>query len=112
MPLRRFYRRRFLNLRGHHAGAYVLANITLETFPAHGQLTQEVAAHLTIADCGRVVTLDFDVRDAATARNALHKVRALAQVLDAFQTALETAVAERDTLAKRTAAAKTGADRR
>ncbi len=108
MPLRRFYRRRFLNLRGHHAGAYVLADITLETLPANGQPTHEVAAHLTIADCGRVVTLDFDVRDAATARNTLHKIRALTQVLDAFQTALEAAVAERDTLAKRAAAVRAG----
>ena len=30
MPLRPFYRRRFLNRRGFHAGAYVLAECSLD----------------------------------------------------------------------------------
>ncbi len=36
MPFRRFYRRRFLNLRGHHAGAYVLADVSIENRGAPG----------------------------------------------------------------------------
>jgi len=29
----RFYRRRFLNKRGHHAGAYVIASVALDRWP-------------------------------------------------------------------------------
>ncbi len=48
-------------------------------------------ADLTIADCGRVVSLDFIIRDAAGSRNALHKARALKEVVDGFVEALEAA---------------------
>ena len=58
MSSRRFYRRRFPNKRGHHAGAYVLADCAVETFTSES----EVSAYLTIADCRRLATLSFDVR--------------------------------------------------
>ena len=32
-----FYRRQFLNRRGHHAGAFVLANIQLEIYLSNGE---------------------------------------------------------------------------
>ncbi len=92
MPFRRFYRRRFLNLRGHHAGAYVLADVSIENVAGPGQPPERwVEAGLTIADCGRVVTLDFDIRDAAGTRNALHKARASKEVVDGFIEALDRA---------------------
>ncbi|HET7689132.1 MAG TPA: hypothetical protein VFK41_02030 [Nocardioidaceae bacterium] len=90
MSSRRFYRRRFLNKRGHHAGAYVLADCSIETY----QSVAEVAASLTIADCGRVATLNFDVRSESDAGNALYKARLLRDVVGDFVVALEESVEE------------------
>jgi hypothetical protein len=88
---RRYYRRRFLNQRGHHAGAYVLADISIDR-PRRADEGAAVDANLTIADCGRVATLDFYVHDAAGARNALHKMRILREIVDGFAEALEAAI--------------------
>lgn len=88
----RFYRRRFLNRRGHHGGAYVLADVTIETFGADER--PFVCAHLAISDCGRVADLDFDVKDADEARNALVKVGRLREAVNSFAAALEGAIAE------------------
>lgn len=90
MSSRRFYRRRFLNQRGHHAGAYVLADCGIETYKSGA----EVGAFLTIADCGRVATLNFDVRSEADAGNALYKARLLRAVVGDFVAALEESVEE------------------
>ncbi|MFP3714920.1 hypothetical protein [Puerhibacterium sp. TATVAM-FAB25] len=94
MVFRRFYRRAFLNRRGHHAGAYALAEIDLcEPFD-ESDGSYRVDAVFTVADCSRVTTLDFQAHDAAQAANALHKARLLHAMLGDFVVALETAVAE------------------
>jgi hypothetical protein len=87
--MRRFYRRTFLNRRGQHGGAYVLADISSERAPAGDRAWLD--AELTIADCGRVVTLDFDITRRRDAANALYKARLLRDVLVAFADALEAA---------------------
>lgn len=87
----RFYRRRFLNRRGHHAGAYVIAAVHSDPAPSDTG-RRRLSAYLTIGDCGRVVTLDFDVCDLPTAHNALHKARLLRDVVDGFVAAVEAAV--------------------
>ncbi len=91
---RRFYRRTFLNRRGHHAGAYVIAALSTESYLSDGIPTWEVSGELTIADCSRVADLDFSVRDTASARNSLHKARLLTQIVTQFTAALEAAVSE------------------
>lgn len=91
---KRFYRRRFLNRRGYHAGAYVIADVEIETFVSKAGPRTEIAAALTVADCGRIATLDFDVRDATAVSNALHKARLLRDIVDGFTEALEAAVAK------------------
>lgn len=92
MSTSRFYRRRFLNRRGHHAGAYVLADCQLDAYrPKDRPATYAVDAVLTVADCGRVATLDFAVHSEASARNALYKARLLRDVVVEFITALEAA---------------------
>jgi hypothetical protein len=103
----RFYRRRFLNRRGHHAGAYVIAAVNVEPSPHDATGGGPVSAYVTIADCGRVATLDFDVTDATSARNALHKARLLRDIIDGFVVALEAAVSDR-TAVCRAAAGRTG----
>jgi hypothetical protein len=90
--MRRFYRRSFLNRRGHHAGAYVIADVRLEHDP-HSQRSW-VLADLTIADCNRVAVLDFGVDEGKDAANALHKARLLRDVVTVFTDALEAAVEE------------------
>lgn len=89
----RFYRRRFLNRRGHHAGAYIYANLAIEARRREGA-RDVIDAELTIADCSRVMTLDFAVYDRAGARNAVYKARLLRQVVNDFTDALEAAVAD------------------
>jgi hypothetical protein len=93
--MRHLYRRRFLNRRGFHSGAYVLASCTLETFrPRGGKATFSVDAEFTVADCGRVATLDFSVHHEAAARNALYKAYQLRRAIDDFTDALEGAIEE------------------
>jgi hypothetical protein len=96
MAFRRFYRRTFLNLRGHHAGAYALADIKVEPGYDRDERTKRVSATLSIADCGRVVTLEFDVDSPSDARNSLHKARLLRDVVNHFTDALERAVQKAD----------------
>ncbi len=89
----RFYRRRFLNKRGHHAGAYVLAEVSLERHALHaGSRVESVDAWLTVADCARVTQLDFTANSPSEANNALHKARELREVVVDFTAALEEAV--------------------
>lgn len=91
MATRRFYRRRFLNRRGYHAGAYVLADCKVLT---DRQGDREIDADLTIADCSRVTSLDLSAYNVGDARNALHKARLLRSVVNDFTDAFEAAVAD------------------
>lgn len=90
---RYLYRRRFLNRRGHHAGAYLLAEITLGRL---GDNDSHVDASLTLADCSRIVTLDFDAYSHREGENALHKARLLRDLFIDYVDALERACADRE----------------
>jgi hypothetical protein len=83
-----YYFRDFLNDPGHHAGAYVLASVDVDD-ATDAPLGPSLDARLTVADCGRVVTLDFDCYDADGVDNALHKARLLRRVVDEFVVAIE-----------------------
>lgn len=83
-----YYFRDFLNTPGHHAGAYVLASVDVDD-AADGPLSPSLDARLTLADCGRIVTLDFDCYDADGVDNALHKARLLRRAVGEFVAALE-----------------------
>ena len=91
MSYRRFYRRRFLNRPRHHAGAYVLADCSIED---HGNNQHYLDAGLTIADCNRVATLEFPGHDKQALANSLSKARVLRTVVNEFCDALEAAVVE------------------
>lgn len=95
MTSKRFYRRRFLNRRGFHAGAYVLAECRVDTFGSRdGATHHSIDAEITISDCGRIATLDFSINSDPAAHNALHKARLLRDVLIDFTDALEAAVTQ------------------
>jgi len=92
MSTRRMYRRRFLNRPGHHAGAYAIAEVNVYAGRKKGN--PYVSASLAIADCSRVVELDFYADDDASAANALHKARLLREIVMDFADAYERAIEE------------------
>jgi len=81
MDERAFYRRQFLNSEEHGGGAFVEASIS-EVRERH------LDATFTIADCSRVIDLDFGCYNTG-AENALLKVRRLLSVLKGFERALQ-----------------------
>lgn len=91
MPTRKLmYRRRFLNRRRQHSGAHVIATIEVVQNTKKGR--SYVDGSLRLADCYRVVELDFSVNDPADAKNALHKAKLLRDLLDDFTGTLENAI--------------------
>ncbi len=81
----RYYTRRFLNKRGFHAGAYVLAAVEDTSRRTEDRVWPSI--ELTLADCGRQISLDFDV-DPGDLANSLHKVDVLIETLVKFRAAL------------------------
>jgi hypothetical protein len=88
--------RRFLNRPSHHRGAYIVARV-----PYMGPCRDKHCSHLfcadvvfDIADCSRVVHLEFDLDTASQRRNALAKANTLVEVTTRFRDALEVAVAQ------------------
>ncbi|GAA3563153.1 hypothetical protein GCM10022197_18370 [Microlunatus spumicola] len=81
----RYYTRRFLNRRGHHAGAYVLASV--EDTSRRPDDTTWTDVDFVLSDCGRQIQLDFDV-DTDSLANSLHKVDVLLETLTKFRAAL------------------------
>jgi hypothetical protein len=83
----RYYSRQFLNLRGHHGGAYVLAVVeALRPGEEDASWARELTFELS--DCSRRVLLDFPLMNAADRRNSLRKARLLADVTARFAEAL------------------------
>jgi hypothetical protein len=86
--------RRFLNLPGYNAGAYVLAEVedsSKHKKGKHGWPYVHIA--LTLADCSRVVSFDFDLSTARERRNSLQKIDVLVEVLTKFRDALHAEAA-------------------
>ena len=79
--------RRFLNRRNHHAGAYIIARVRDTSLSTERDRWSDVI--LDIADCGRVISLDFPLDTAAERSNSIEKARLLAGVLTRFAEALE-----------------------
>ena len=101
----RLYIRRFLNKRGHHAGAYILVAVE-DTTKRKAEGHDWTDIEFTITDCGRQVSLSFDVTPGELA-NSLYKVDLLRDALDRFRTALVVEgrlAAARDQLRKATRA--------
>lgn len=95
MAAKRFYRRRFLNRRGFHAGAYVIADYKVDAHSySDGPVEHSVEAVMTIADCGRIVRLDFSADTEAQVSNALFKARLLREVVNDFTAAVEDTIEE------------------
>jgi hypothetical protein len=90
--------RKFLNLPGFHAGAYVFAEVEDSTNAKRSDQDgwPWVEITLKLADCDRVVSFDFEFETARDRRNSLRKIDILVDTLTSFREALyqEAAVAE------------------
>ena len=86
----RFYVREFLNLPGHNAGAYVLAEV-VEEIDRDGR--RYTSTNLTIADCSRNVSLDLSTapRDR---ENTFRKLDLLIDTLQGVKRVLIEVLAE------------------
>ena len=85
--MNRFYVRQFLNRRGHHAGAYVLALVERTEPTDDPDFSAQVRLELT--DCFRRVSFDFPMWTAHDRNNSVRKARMLADVLARFADAVE-----------------------
>ena len=81
----RYYTRHFLNRRGFHAGGYILAIVEDTSKRTNDRVWPTI--ELTLADCGRQISLDFDVHPGDLA-NSLHKIDVLVDTLTKFRAAL------------------------
>ena len=97
----RFYSRRFLNKRRYHGGAYIIAEVTTTTNKDKDGEWTSLDGRLTISDCSRVVTLDFDYWEGGLSSlnqndkdNLRFKVKNLREVVDGFCDSLEAAIEE------------------
>lgn len=98
--------RKFLNKPGFYAGAYVLAEVEDSTKHKKGKHGWPyVHLDLTLADCSRVVSFDFDLSSARQRANSLRKIHILVDTLIQFRDALQ---AEADLAADRSRGKEAG----
>ena len=91
--------RTLLNLPGFHGGAYVYVYVEDTTGCRRDPYCEDTCtccpdnfeprATLEIADCGRPVSLEFDVDTLEARANSLHKVDTLIAAIQVFRAALE-----------------------
>jgi hypothetical protein len=81
-----FARKEFLNLPGLNSTGNIVTHITVEEENDRGYRYDDIK--LDIADCVRVVNIDFDVGSEYERENSLHKVDTLISVLQDFRVAL------------------------
>ena len=77
----RYYTRRFLDKRGHHFGGYILAFV--EDTSKRRTESDWTDTELTLADCGREISVSFEVSPEELA-SSLHKVDVLIETLTRF----------------------------
>lgn len=92
------YRRQFLNSEEHGGTAFVEATVYVST---HRATRGEFSASLKVADCSRMVTLDFDVYGDSDADNVRQKLQRFGRSWRAFEQAVLEQLDARDKAAKR-----------
>lgn len=93
MSDRAFYRRQFLNNEEQGGTAFVEGSVDfVRGKPEHKSLD----AGLKIADCDRVVTLQFGIWSEEDATNIRQKINKFRRTVDAFATALIAQIDEYD----------------
>jgi hypothetical protein len=104
--------RKFLNLQGFNAGAYILAEV--EDSSASDDDRPYVDVNLTLADCSRSVSFDFDIGSAPARRNSLRKLNVMIDSLLEFREALvaEAELAKRRELQERRRSGRPSAGKR
>lgn len=72
--LDKLIRRTWLNKKGHHSTAFVYSKFTVDEWDDSDEECLGITGAMTLSDCSRQVTLDFNCWDTHTARNALYKL--------------------------------------
>jgi len=85
MSDRVYYKRQFLNSEDYGGSAIIEANVH-EVYSSGEYIN--VDAEFSIADCGRMITLDFSVSNEESRENALLKIRRLKSAVNEFEVAL------------------------
>lgn len=82
--------RKFLNRKGYHAGAYIIAEVEDSSrFKGDEAGWGYIHTDLTLADCGRSVSFEFPLSTAGHRRNSLRKLDIMIDTLSRFREALE-----------------------
>lgn len=93
-----YYKRKFLNGRNYHAGAFILAKITKDWWISTNRKTKKKTKHidysvtLDLADCSRIICLDLDLCETRSSKNSLKKLDILIDTLVAFRKVFVTAM--------------------
>lgn len=97
---------KILNKRGHHTTAaisYEIENIYSLSYDAKDKNpisinynSNTIDANLTLSDCFKTVSLNFDINNAEDQRNAMHKIDTLMKELKDFKEGLIEAIKHRD----------------
>lgn len=90
--------RKFLNKKGHHTGAYIIAEITrwISTYKSKKDKDKPVLPSasydyvLSIADCSRIINLEFECNTKKNYENSIEKLGILIDVLNKFRSVMVT----------------------
>ncbi len=77
-----------MNLPDHLRGAYIIARVEQSPTDVANSADYYCNVELVIADCNRVVELDFEIDLADERRNTFHKLDVLIGTLEQFRVAL------------------------
>ena len=85
-----FYKRAFLNRKGHHTTAHILGEVSVWGKDEHSS----VEGSLSIADCSRQINISIDTYTKNDLNNSIRKLKIIRDTCDNIITSLESAWAE------------------
>lgn len=104
MPVKyRYYTREFLNSKHHGSSAHMILAVEDTT---DKEETKWSDIEFTIADCSRIVSLEFDISSKEARQNSLYKLVRLKTAVDRFSAALREEMVLADLREKASDAAK------
>lgn len=105
----RYNTRKFLNKRGYHSTAIIFAYVESSEGCKSCHSNDDHCWHgveFVLSDCGRQISLDFDLMGKGNRANSLHKADMLAKAVSEFRDALHKEAAAQDAAEANRKAAK------
>lgn len=85
-----FKKRKFLNKNGYYSMAAICASIDISTWKnSEGGVVTSIYPEISIADCSRKITLDFDINTKGSRKNSFYKLNLLIDTLTEMRDKLE-----------------------